>query len=194
MGVVVGWREARGARPAGRGSTRSWRRPGSSRLRGCRPAPGRTSPRARAAAACVAGWSIGVRLGRPPPRYWTVVGHARRGDLLDVRARTPRRSVSGSCAATSRQLTLAWAWAGMIVLRALALEAAPDAVDVERRARAAPLEGREAGLADERREPEVGSGTRPRRTAARRGPLAPPRTAARRRRRSPGRGSGRRGP
>ena len=48
VGVLVGWREAHAARPGGRGSRRSWRRPGSTRLRGCRPAPGRTSPRAHA--------------------------------------------------------------------------------------------------------------------------------------------------
>ena len=44
---------------------------------------------------------------------------------------------------------MACAWAGMMVLAALALEAAPDAVDVQRRAGAASLEGQEAGLAEQ---------------------------------------------
>ena len=60
---------------------------------------------------------------------------------------------AGSWSATSRQLTLAWAWAGMIVLEPVALEAAPDAVDVEGR----------AGRLGAR-----GSSSRPRRRARRR--------------------------
>ena len=73
-----------------------------------------TASSARAAAWAI-GWSIGVWLGRPLPRSWTVT--VTPGGAISVtKSRNRSKMTAGSWAATSRQLTLAWAWAGMIVL------------------------------------------------------------------------------
>ncbi len=68
-----GWMKPEQDDRQARGSIRSWRRPGCCHPRGCRPGRARTSPRAPGRRPGSPGWSIGVRLGRPPPRYVTVV-------------------------------------------------------------------------------------------------------------------------
>ena len=69
-------------------------------------------------------------------------------------ARSASKIRSGSWFGTSRQLILAWAWAGMIVFEPSPWNPPQMPVDVERRPGAAPLERREAGLADELRQAE----------------------------------------
>ena len=87
----------------------------------------------------------------------TVGRHAGRGDRLDVGRGTASKIRSGSWAATSRQLTLAWAWAGMIVLLPSPWKPPHMPLTSSVGRAAAALERRVAGLADERRQPELGA-------------------------------------
>jgi hypothetical protein len=76
-----------------RGSTRSWRRPGSSPLADVQRRLGRTWPRAPARPPASPDGRCGVRLGRPPPRYRTVVRTPRAARSPRRTRANPRRSV-----------------------------------------------------------------------------------------------------
>ena len=113
--------------------------------------PAEVASRARAAA-----WSPGGRsacmLGRPSPRFWTSTRDAGRRDRAGRSRGSARRCRSGSWFATSRQLTLAWAWAGMIVL--LPSPWKPPQMPLTSSVGRAPRRSRtvKSGLADERRD------------------------------------------
>ena len=161
---------------------RSWRRPGSSRPRGRRAGPGRRPPRG----------PRGGERGRVVDRRQARVARAdERGPRSGRRAgRSPRRGrgapskiASGSWSGDQPAADLGVGVGGDDRLGALALEAAPDAVDVEGRPGAAALERRVARLAGQRRRRPSRPCRPPRRRAARRTRLAPRRVERRRRRR-----------
>ena len=124
-------------------------------------APARTWPRGPAGAASATGW-VGVGAQR--------LRRAERPDLDTVRpsarpaARSPgsaSNSLSPSWSGTSRQLTLAWAWAGMIVFEPSPVK--PPQIPLTSSVGRMPdaLEDREARLAgDERGHADLAAGKR----------------------------------